>query len=227
MDMQTIFSRWVLLQAVVCILNLTGCQRRTDGNQSASVTHTYSPSNYHIVDGSNRIFGTPGTNGLEAILDVLKTNFWAANGETPKIMVETVNFGANKISLCWLGCLECMLEINCFDSKGVPVERTELGERFKVFPPLNEIGVKFRAYRKADINLRNFFTMNPQRIPDHSIYQVNAFSLPRLFKIRANGEYTLQVRLRLIQVVDPRGSAKLILHDMPPVEVKLNLQHAP
>jgi hypothetical protein len=98
---------------------------------------------------------------------------------------------------------EMLFTIDLFDAKGQQVEKSEFGKKYGKPLSQQEINDWFRLTRKGRGGWSGWFW-----IPGHS--EVGNISIPQTFKLTQAGEYTLHLRMRLIQtsMVDPSGAIR-------------------
>ncbi len=143
--------------------------------------------------------------------------------QPPICDVYALNKTTNVVSDCQLPSLENILGIELFDSKGWPVRKSDYGSRFGDFMTRKEIEKWHNDYYVRNHHSKGGGFYVP---PPHAY--VGRFSIGQAFKLKEAGEYTLRVRLALIQRKSGALGAKatLTIIWLPEVSAKVQIRAA-
>jgi hypothetical protein len=135
-------------------------------------------------------------------------------------VVYVLNKTTNVVSGCLLPSLENVLAIKLIDAQGNAVEKTEAGKKFGQFMTAKQ------AEEWHDNNVNTlYYRRGGSFFVGSSHHQVGYFSVPRAFQLKQAGEYTLEVRMCLMQRIrDTTGKVSYSITLLPEVRAKVRIQ---
>ena len=189
--------------------------------QTTNITNANGSSNKIVWLAANEDLlvreGESDTNGLDCGLRI--TNDRAGIGlRTPTFEVLANSKATNYVPAYWAHYPTNYLEIELLDSTGKPVKRTPAGELYKQFPSQEQVEEAFlKCYRYSHRRTVQGFT---------SIGCLfTRLSLPDLFELKQPGEYTLKVRMRLLERnLDKPLKSKFTITPLPEVTAKIQIR---
>jgi hypothetical protein len=197
-----IYSLPLILLALVVFTQAYG---EGQTNFAVSPTTIISTSAWFVAGtgmqrGVNVVEGNAGTNGLKCVLEI--ANDKKMLGLEPpvcRVCVIITNTNSFSSGWCWKSYDTNYLEIELLDSEGKPVERTTVGESYRYSPVNQQIEDSFeKFYRESSRRtVQGFIFM--RFYPALPLSQFTIFSIPALFKLKQPGEYTLRVKMRLLE----------------------------
>lgn len=165
--------------------------------------------------------GNSDTNGLNCALTI--GNYQGGIGlATPTCIVDVYSTTTNRHDACWRHYPKNYLEIDLLDSSGNPVSRTTVGKGYEHFIDQKQVQAAFlKAYdRSHRSTVQGFGSVSPM-----SVGQFATISLPELFDLKEPGEYTLKVRMRLLEIdLAKRREGKFTITPLPEVVAKIQIQ---
>ena len=180
------------------------CGSQIAGQQAVAIT-TKNAVKALSDSNSNDWSGVAGleTNGLACGLRLVE----ARDGDlqSPVCAVYVLNNTTNVVSGCQLPSLQNIVSIDLLDSAAWPVEKTSYGNGFGRFMTLKGIEEWNHDYFVQQHRSKggSFF------VPPPSAF-VGKFSIPQAFKLEKAGEYSLRVRMALMQKKKDVSSGKTV-----------------
>jgi hypothetical protein len=115
-----------------------------------------------------------------------------------------------------------LFSIELFDPNGKPVERTAEGKMFGL--PLTQKQIEDWCNKMTKRRWRNGLFYLSKNTPPPGV-SISGFSIPQAFQIRNPGEYTLRLRMRLIQLrMDASGHRYFPVGWLPEVVAKVQIR---